>query len=77
MRLLVGPMVACAVIALGILIGGAAPAQAIVRDPGPQAYIASALMSRCDNWPANTRYWSLHHCRSSKVKTQASGTAGR
>jgi hypothetical protein len=76
LRLRVGPTLVCPVLALAILVGGAGPAQAIVRDPGPQAYIAAALTSRCDNWPARTRSWSLHHCRSSDRAMPKAGTAG-
>jgi hypothetical protein len=75
-RLLTGPMLVSPVLALAILLGGGGPAQAIVRDPGPQAYITAVLTSRCENWTARTRSWSLHHCRSSDRALPKAGTAG-
>jgi hypothetical protein len=76
-RPLLGPMLVSPVLALAVLVGGAGPTQAIVRDPGPQAYISAAVMHRCPGWLAPTRSWALHPCRSSDVRAHAPGTAGK
>jgi hypothetical protein len=77
LRLLAGPILVGPVLALTLLLGGARPAQATVRDPGPQGYISAVVMHRCPSRLAPTRSWALHPCRSFDLRAYAPATTGQ